>query len=207
MGKAIGAAPAAAEDLLPDPWEPAAAKPPGFAEQHKEEGQPLRDPHPKDFDKLSQYNGSVETWSSWAKGFKQYLGLRDKRWPQLLAAVESLKGCPVASQDEERWHKELKLGGILKWKCVLNMYLEQHTKGTIRADVVETCGVSNALDAWRMLADRRCSQRPEHLHAKLARIIAPKKAVAAKDVERALGEWEREVEAYRLGKPGRRTSS
>ena len=81
------------------------------------------------------------------------------------------------------------------------MYLEQHTKGTIKSEIVETCGVSRVLDAWRIMADRGCSQRPEHLHAKLSEIINPKKAVAVKDVERAIAEWERDIEAYRFSKP------
>ena len=82
------------------------------------------------------------------------------------------------------------------------MYLEQHTKSTIKSEIVEICGVSRVLDAWRIMADRGSSQRPEHLHAKLSQIITPKKAVAIKDVERAIAEWERDIEIYRSSKPG-----
>ena len=45
------------------------------------------------------------------------------------------------------------------------------------------------------------SQRPELLHAKLSKIIHPKKSVASKDVERAIAEWERDIEVYRFSKP------
>ena len=57
--------------------------------------------------------------------------------------------------------------GVDEFKKVLNMYMEQFTKGTICSDIVETCGVTKTVDAWRMLADRGWSQLPEHLHAKL----------------------------------------
>ena len=61
--------------------------------------------------------------------------------------------------------------------------------------------MARVLDAWRIIADRGNSQRPELLHAKLSKIISPKKAVASKDVERAIAEWERDIEIYRSSKP------
>ena len=82
------------------------------------------------------------------------------------------------------------------------MYFKQYITGAIRSEVVETCGISRALDAWRILADRGCSQSPEAVHDRLAKIIAPKKAVAAKDVERVIGAWARDIEVYRQAKPG-----
>ena len=146
-------------------------------------------------------SGGLEAWANWANNFKQYMGLRISRWPMLLEAAEKLKGRLVTALDEAQWNKEMRLGGIQNWKSTLNMYLEQHTKGSIKSEIVETCGVSRVLDAWRIMADRGSSQRPEHLHAKLSKIISPKKAVAIKDVERAIAEWERDIEVYRLSKP------
>ena len=37
----------AKEDLLPDPWKPAALSPPGIAKQDEDAGEPVRPPHPK----------------------------------------------------------------------------------------------------------------------------------------------------------------
>ena len=50
----------AKEDLPPDPWKPAALSPPGIAKQDEDLGEPLRPPHPKDFDRPSQYGGGLE---------------------------------------------------------------------------------------------------------------------------------------------------
>ena len=184
-----------------DPWRPAAASPPGIADQAVDGGEPLRPPHPKDFDRPTQYAGGVESWAGWSKHFKQYMGLREPRWPKLLEAAENFQGRSVTSPDEAQWIKEFRLGDIQPWKSSLNMYLEQHTKGSIKNEIIETCGVARVLDAWRIMADRGSSQRPELLHAKLSKIISPKKAVASKDVERAIAEWERDIEIYRSSKP------
>ena len=77
--KAICASAPAKEDLLPDPRKLATNTPPGIAKPDEDVGVPLRSPHSKDFDRPSQYGGSLETWASWAKNFKQYMGLRDSR--------------------------------------------------------------------------------------------------------------------------------
>ena len=164
-------------------------------------GAPLRDPHPKEFDPPQQYSGSADNWLFWSESFKDYVGIKDPRWKKLLAAVESLQGVQVTDAHEKCWDRELKLGGIGIFKNRLHMYFKQYLKGAIRSEIVETGGETRALDAWRILADRGCSQRPEALHARLAKIIAPKKAVSAKEVERAIGEWERDIEVYRQAKP------
>ena len=164
-------------------------------------GAPLRDPHPKEFDPPQPYSGNADSWLSWSASFKEYLCIRDPRWGKLLAAVERLQGVQVTETHEKGWDRELRLGGIEKFKQILHMYFKQHMKGAVRSEVIDTCGIPRALDAWRILADRGCSQRPEALHAKLAKIIAPKKAVTTKEVERAIGEWERDIEVYRQAKP------
>ena len=147
-------------------------------------GEPLRNPHPKVFDRPKQYNGSADNWLSWSDSFKDHLYMQDPRWTQLLAGVEGLRGDPVTEKHEKDWDRELRLGGISIFKHQLNMFFKQYITGAIRSEVVEICGTSRALDAWRILADRGCSQSPEALHDRLSKIIAPKKAVATKDVER-----------------------
>ena len=125
----------------------------------------------------------------------------DPRRTQLLAAVEGLRGDPVTEKHEKDWDRELRFGGISIFKHQLNMFFKQYITGAIRSEVVEICGTSRALDAWRILADRGCSQSPEALHDRLSKIIAPKKAVAAKDVEKAIAAWEHDIEVYRQAKP------
>ena len=57
-----------------------------------------------------------------------------------MTAVESLRGTQVTELHEQGWDRELKLGGIEMFKQMLNMYLEQYTRGAVRNEVVETCG-------------------------------------------------------------------
>ena len=127
-------------------------------------GAPLRDPHPKEFDPPQQYSGSADNLLFWSESFKDYVGIKDPRWKKLLAAVESLQGVQVTDAHEKSWDRELKLGGIGIFKNRLHMYFKQYLKGAIRSEIVQTGGETRALDAWRILADRGCSQRPEALH-------------------------------------------
>ena len=189
-------------DPLPDPWRPVAAPPPGIANQAEDAAVQLRQPHPKDFTAPTQYAGGVESWAAWSKRFKQHVGIRQPHWLMLLGAVENIQGRPVTPQDEAQWAKELRLADIQDWKLQLNMYLEQHTTGSIKSEVVEIYGKERALDAWRIMAERGNSQSPETLQERLSKIIHPKKSAASKDVEREIAVWERDIEIYRSSKPG-----
>ena len=53
------------------------------------------------------------------------------------------------------------------------MYFKEYITGAIRSEVVDICGERKSLDAWRIMADRGCSQRPDALQDRLANIIAP----------------------------------
>ena len=138
---------------------------------------------------------------SWSDSFKDHLNIKDPRWKKLLNLAENMRRVPITEEKEKAWDKEFNFGGIHIFKTRLHMYFKQYLKGAIRSEVVDTCGENRVLDAWRIMADRGCSFNEESLHAKLSKIIAPKKAVSAKDVERAIAEWEREIEVYRLAIP------
>ena len=75
------------------------------------------------------------------------------------------------------------------------MHLEQCTKGNARR-IVATCGERNALDAWRQLADRGCSKRPQNVHNLLKKALYPKKDVSNKDLEGSIAERERDLEVH-----------
>ena len=54
---------------------------------------------------------------------------------------------------ERHWEWELKLGDIRQFKDQLNEFLESYTKDLAKG-IVDACGELNALDAWRLLAER-----------------------------------------------------
>ena len=114
---------AAKADSLPDSWADAAAAlglakastaysslPPAASSAegrggNEDLGEPLRNPHPKEFDKPKQYNGNSEGWISWSDSFKEHLFFQEPRWAQLLTAVEELKSDPVTEKHENVWEK------------------------------------------------------------------------------------------------------
>lgn len=85
-------------------------------------GEPLRNPHPKEFDKPKQYNGSSDGWTSWSESFKDHLFFQDARWVQFLTAVEGFKTDPLIEKHEKDWDREFRLGGILPYKQQLHRF-------------------------------------------------------------------------------------
>ena len=81
----------------------------------------------------------------------------------MLENVQELRGKPVTLEHERHWEWELKLGDIRQYKDQLNEFLESYTKGLARS-LVDACGELNALDAWRLLAERGHSLRPTHVN-------------------------------------------
>ena len=120
---------------------------------------------------------------------------------QLLTAVEGFKTDPVTEKHEKDWDRELRLGGILPYKQQLHRFYKQYITGSIRSEVIDISGTDRALDAWRIMADRGNSQSPEALHDRLSKITTSKKAVASKDLEKAIAAWEHDIEVYRRVKP------
>ena len=153
---------------------------------------PLRPIHPKDIERLEKYDIVADGWLEWSRGFINFLDRNDSphnRWSVLLKQLEALKGQPVTSQDEAVWQSNIGFGNIADWKVQLEAFLSSYTKGRAR-DIVRHSGVSGALNAWRILADKGHSQRPEHELARRNKAHAPRKSVPLKDLEMAIMRWE-----------------
>ena len=83
----------------------------------------------------------------------------------------------------------------------LHRFYKQYIIGSIRSDVIDVSGIDRSLDAWRIMADRGNSQSSEALHDRLSKITTTRKTVAAKDLEKAIANWEHDIEVYRRAKP------
>ena len=77
------------------------------------------------------------------------------------------------------------LGGISKFKEQLNELLMQYTKDSAK-HTVDACGDHNALDAWRILAERGHSLRPSHVVTMMEKAMTTRAPGAAKDLEQAI---------------------
>ena len=156
---------------------------------------PLQAPDRKDVDKPSKYNGDITKWLQWEVTFRRFLRRSDQRWEKLLEKIEGLRGRPVTAADEDEWCWELSLGYIDRYKDYLNEYLMSYCEG-IAKEIVNACGTINALDAWRQLAERANSLRPNHVKILHKTAWFPREGVQAKDLEIAIAQWEGEVQRW-----------
>ncbi len=158
--------------------------------------QPPKPMDRKDIDKPERYSGAADAWLKWSRTFKRFLRRQDARWPLLLDEVEKKKGRPVTKEDEVKWDEDLGLGGHVKmFKEQLNEYLESYTSSAARL-LVEACGDTRALDAWRQLADKGHSLREQHIHALRRKAYFPKAASQLKDLEAHISMWETDIELF-----------
>ena len=114
MGLAKTGATTAGQPIAAMPSErapPAAAVPAAippaiqFAAEREDLGEPLRDPHPKEFAPPKDYSGGADTWMSWSESFKDYMTLKDSRWSKLLSLVEGMRRVPVTDEQEKKWDR------------------------------------------------------------------------------------------------------
>ena len=98
-------------------------------------------------------------------------------------------------EDEKKWAWELYIYDIEEFKDQLTQYLEGFTTSDAKG-IVEACGEHNALDAWRQMAERGFSLRPNHVHELMKKAVFPKAAVQIKDLEMAIAAWEKDVWTY-----------
>ena len=98
----------------------------------------------------------------------------------------------MTNEDEKKWAWELYIYDIEEFKDQLTQYLEGFTTSDARGIVVG-CGEHNALDAWRQMAERGFSLRPNHVHELMKKAVFPKEAVQIKDLEMAIATWEKDV--------------
>ena len=155
----------------------------------------MKPPDRKDVKGPDTYTGDITPWVSWSKSFTRYVRRRDHRWPGLLEKIQELKGKPVTEEHEKQWARTLGIFDIEQFKDQLNEYLESFTAKEAKAIVV-ACGEHNALDAWRQLAERGFSVRPNHIHDLMRLARFPRAAVQAKDLEVAIASWESDVHTY-----------
>ena len=148
-------------------------------------GMPLPDLDKKDIEKPEKYSGDISGWLRWRDSFVRFLRRKDWRWKGLLERVQELRGKPVTPEHERQWEWEMGLGGISKFKEQLNELLMQFTKDTAK-HTVDACGDHNALDAWRILAERGHSLRPQHVVTMMEKAVMTRAPVAAKDLEQAI---------------------
>ena len=157
--------------------------------------QPLRQPDRKDVDRPAKYAGDITKLLQWSKSFIRFLRRQDWRWPQLLEKIQGLRGRPVTASDEDWWSWQLNLGDIGPYKDYLNEYMLSFTDGTAW-QIVNACGETNALDAWRQLTERADSLRPAHVKALQKTAMYPRENVQAKDLEIAVAQWEGDVQRW-----------
>ena len=94
-------------------------------------------PHPKDVDKPSKYSGNADQWMRWSRSFKKFLRRTESRWGAIHKKVESKRGDPVTSVDEEASVKDLELGTHLPaFKEQLSEILQCYTEGNAKALVL-----------------------------------------------------------------------
>ena len=109
--------------------------------------------------------------------------------------MQDLRGKPVTPAHERQWEWELGFGDISRFKEQLNELLMCYTKDSARL-VVDACGDHNAVDGWRMLAERGHSLRPSHVNTMMKQALWPRDAVASKDLEQAIANWEKDVRTW-----------
>ena len=84
----------------------------------------------------------------------------------------------------------------MQWKEQLNKALGTFTTSGARR-LVDACGDSKALDAWRLLSDRGCSMRLAHANVLRRQAFNPKTSVPTKDLEASIAKWEADIEVYK----------
>ena len=152
-------------------------------------GMQLQDFHKQDIEKPEKYSGDIAGWFKWQQNFTRFLRRHEERWPGLLEKVQDLRGKPVTPAHERQWEWELGFGDISRFKEQLNEFLMCYTKDSARL-VVDACGDHNALDAWRILAERGHSLRPSHVNTMMQKAMVTREPGASKDLEQAIASWE-----------------
>ncbi len=153
-------------------------------EDNKTKGDKLMPIHHKNIDKPEKYDGNTDHWLRWMKTFKKFLKRQDGRWVDLLDEIEKQEGKPITKDVEKSIAVKLNIvTDIAEFRSQLNEYLETFTKGTVK-QLVEACGDSRSLDAWRQPADKGHSLRKFHKRNLRKKAYDPKPAPNVKEVEK-----------------------
>ena len=185
-------------DALGAPPDMLAYTPSGFSPQQQgEEIKDFKPLHFKDIPEPAKYGGASQGWLNWSTTFRRFMASREPPWRPFLEAIETLRGNAVTEEDGESLEKELGLKpNIGAWKDQLNTQLVGKFVSGSAELVVSQCGVPNACEAWRILAEAGCSTRPDAMMGFLAKLMQPKRTVADKDFQGYFIEWEKELALY-----------
>ena len=78
----------------------------------------------KDLVKPETYGGDISKWLAWQSTFVRYMNRIDKKWSEILRAIEKKKGQVLSKADEEQLEWALWLRRIDAWKDQLMVALE-----------------------------------------------------------------------------------
>ena len=149
----------------------------------------------KDLVKPEAYGGDISKWLAWQSTFVRYMTRIDKRWSELLKAIEKKRGQVISKADEEQLEWDLWLNPIVDWKEQLMEALESFTSGDAKR-LVLTNTECNVFSTWSRLADSGHSMRDEHVMNMRRRLMVAKASVPTKDLEIAIINFEKEIQMY-----------
>ncbi len=163
----------------------------------------LKDIDRKDIDRPGRYNGDASTWVQWSKKFKSFLSRRNRRWPELLDAIQKIgKGSPLTTKMEDgrmmltRIKDDVGIdeGEEEIFKQQLHEYMENYMEGNARCIVLAN-GPLGSWEAWGQIADEGRSMRERHLHRERREVFHPKQ-VNFDVLIKSIAAWETALADY-----------
>ena len=146
----------------------------------------------KDIDKPEKFSGDTSKWVNWAASFKRYLRRYEPLWPAMVQKIDAKKGLAITKEFEDELQEEYYWKDIPLCKEQLYCALESFTSGETKKSV--TAGdEANVFSTWSRLADKGNSRRDQHVMDMQRVAYAARGTVAAKDLEMAIVDWEKEV--------------
>ena len=155
----------------------------------------LQSIHYKDVEKPGKYDG--QQWTVWRTDFLNFLERRDRRWPELLKAIDKRSIDPLNDDAKNLIGYELDLqrGTLMKdFVSQLYEYLKNYTTGEIQSRVISG-GKDNSWETWRFLCDQGKSRRKIEVHEEYKRIMNPQPA-PVETLMKAITQWERDLLAF-----------
>ena len=149
----------------------------------------------KDLVKPETYSGDISKWLAWQGTFVRYMSRIDRKWLEILKAIEKKKGQVISKEDEEQLEWDLYMRDIDDWKEQLMLALESFTSGEAKRLVLSNTE-SNVFSTWSRLADNGHSMRDKHVMGMRRKLNIPRSSVPTKDLEIAIINYEKEIQMY-----------
>ena len=149
----------------------------------------------KDLVKPETYSGDISKWLAWQGTFVRYMSRIDRKWLEILKAIEKKKGQVISKEDEEQLEWDLYMRDIDDWKEQLTLALESFTSGEAKRLVLSNTE-SNVFSTWSRLADNGHSMRDKHVMGMRRKLNIPRSSVPTKDLEIAIINYEKEIQMY-----------